>query len=236
MRNIVLVLVLSGILFSCKKEDDKPNSEVNNSEVTITSFDCSGIKIQGNLTKDQIASNVIVTITYTGGNGKSYLTRSHNSTGVSGLSANLLSGTLANGEGVLNYIISGTPDSAGTANFTITLGGVSCNFNLNVLDVNQVENKDWNQNLLLGKWVLNNTIFYKFMSDYNGLTWDEADDINEAEAQKFTWSLKKSLLNLSFETMTGKNVDKNYIVTLLNSDSLVYKDDSGFENILTKVK
>lgn len=235
MKNIVLLFVLTGILFSCKKEDDKPNLEIINSEVTITSFDCSGIKIQGNLTKGQVASNVIITINYTGGNGKSYLTRSHNSTGVSGLSANLLSGTLANGEGVLNYIISGTPDSAGTANFTISLGGVSCNFNLNVLDVNQVENKDWDQNLLLGKWVRNNTIFFKFMSDYNGLVWDEADQITEAEAGKFKWSLKKSFLNLSFETI-GKNVDKNYIVTLLNSDSLVYKDDSGFENILTKVK
>lgn len=236
MKNIVLALIVIGISFSCKKENEKPNSEVNSSEVIITNFDCAGIKIQGNLTKGKVASNVIVTINYTGGNGKSYLTRSHNSTGVSGLSANLLSGTLANGEGVLNYIISGIPDSAGIANFTISLGGVSCNFNLTILDVNQVENKDWDQNLLLGKWVRNNTIFFKFMSDYNGLEWDEADQITEAEAGKFKWSLKKSFLNLSFQMLTGFNIDKNYIVTLLNSDSLVYKDDSGFENILTKVK
>jgi uncharacterized protein (TIGR02145 family) len=122
-------------LFSCKKETTTPNNSGN--DVSISGFDCAGVKIAGTLTKDKVASNVTATLTYTGGNGKTYVTKSYTSTGVTGLSATLLAGTLANGEGALVYTISGTPTTAGTANFAIALGGKSCAITITVDDVAQ---------------------------------------------------------------------------------------------------
>ena len=139
MKKLILALALTSALFSCKKETTTPNTPSN--DVSISGFDCAGVKIEGTLTKDKVASNVTATLTYTGGNGKTYLTKSHTSTGVSGLSATLLAGTLANGEGTLVYTISGTPTTTGTANFAIALGGQTCSINVNVKDVTQTNGK-----------------------------------------------------------------------------------------------
>jgi len=150
MKQLILALVLTSALFSCQKETTTPNNSGNNTtdttkttsnDVTISGFDCSGVKITGTLKKGEVASNVTATLTYTGGNGKTYLTKSHTSTGVTGLSATLLAGTLANGEGTLVYTISGTPTSAGTANFAIALGGKTCSIDVKVDDVAQLIGK-----------------------------------------------------------------------------------------------
>jgi uncharacterized protein (TIGR02145 family) len=45
---------------------------------------------------------------------------------VTGLTASLSGGTFANGAGLLEYTITGTPWSSGTANFSLSLGGQSC--------------------------------------------------------------------------------------------------------------
>jgi uncharacterized protein (TIGR02145 family) len=135
MKQLILVLALTSALFSCNKETTTPNNSGN--DVSISGFDCAGVKIAGTLTKDKVASYVTATLTYTGGNGKTYVTKSYTSTGVSGLSATLLAGTLANGEGALVYTISGTPNTAGKATFAIDFGGKTCSINLNVKDVTQ---------------------------------------------------------------------------------------------------
>jgi uncharacterized protein (TIGR02145 family) len=101
-------------------------------DVTIFGFDCVGVKITGTLVKGKVVSNVSATINYTDGDGKTYLTKSHTSTGVTGLSATLQAGKLANGGGTLIYTISGTPNTAGTASFAIDLGGKSCAINITV--------------------------------------------------------------------------------------------------------
>ena len=144
MKKLILAFALTSALFSCQKETTTPNNTGNtttdttktSNDVSISGFDCAGVKIAGTLTKDKLASNVTVTITYTGGNGKSYLIKSHTSTGVLGLSATLLAGTLANGEGTLVYTISGTPNTAGKATFAIDFGGKTCSISVNV-DVTQ---------------------------------------------------------------------------------------------------
>ncbi len=135
MKQLILALAITSALFSCQKETTTPNTSSN--DVSISGFDCAGVKIAGTLTKDNVASNVTATLTYTGGNGKTYITKSNTSSGVTGLSATLIPGTLANGEGTLIYTISGTPTTAGTANFTIALGGKSCAISLKVEDVAQ---------------------------------------------------------------------------------------------------
>jgi uncharacterized protein (TIGR02145 family) len=149
MKKLFFAFALTSALFSCKKETTTPNNTSNNTidttkttnDVTISGFDCAGVKIVGALTKDKVASNVTAKITYSGGNGKTYLTKSHTSTGVTGLSATLSAGTLANGEGTLVYTISGTPTTSGTANFAIALGGKSCTIAITVNDVAQTIGK-----------------------------------------------------------------------------------------------
>jgi uncharacterized protein (TIGR02145 family) len=149
MKKLFIAFALTSALFSCKKETSTPNNTGNNTtdttktsnDVSISGFDCAGVKIVGTLTKDKAATNVTATLNYTGGNGKTYLTKSHTSTGVTGLSATLLAGTLAYGEGTLVYTISGTPTTAGTATFAITLGGKTCSFNISVEDAAQTIGK-----------------------------------------------------------------------------------------------
>ncbi len=132
MKKLLFALALTSALFSCKKETTTPNSNAN--DVTISGFDCSGVKITGTLKKGEVATGVSATLTYTGGNAKTYLAKSYTSTGVTGLTASLLAGTLANGEGTLQFLISGTPATVGTANIYIAFGGKSCSINVNVED------------------------------------------------------------------------------------------------------
>jgi hypothetical protein len=91
------------------------------------------------------------------------------------------------------------------------------------------------EELIIGKWVTNNTLFYKYAADSTGSTWDTSDDVTEAEAQKFTWNIKKSVLTQTHIMEIGGNVPKVYTITSLNSTSLVYKDDFGNVTTFTKV-
>jgi uncharacterized protein (TIGR02145 family) len=142
IKKLLFTLALATALFSCKKDTSTPNTSGNNTDdISISGFNCASAIITGEIIKGQPVSNVTTTILYTGGNGKTYLSKTHTSTGVTGLSATLLAGTLANGEGTLVYTISGTPTSAGTANFAIALGGKSCTITLTVDDVAQTIGK-----------------------------------------------------------------------------------------------
>ena len=44
------------------------------------------------------------------------------------------------------------------------------------------------ESFLIGKWV-SGTLYYKYLADGNGETWDTADDVNEGEGTNFEWSL-----------------------------------------------
>jgi hypothetical protein len=94
---------------------------------TVASLNCNGFTQSGNLYSGQAASNVSISVPYTGGNGGYYAGQTVSSTGVTGLTATLTSGTLANGSGTLSYTITGTPSGAGNATFSLSLGGQSCN-------------------------------------------------------------------------------------------------------------
>jgi len=82
------------------------------------------------------------------------------------------------------------------------------------------------ESLLIGKWA-SGTVYYKYLSDYSGKTWDTSDDVTEAEAQSFTWTLVKSELTHIHIMEVGGNVPKVYTVTELTATSLKYKDDFG---------
>jgi uncharacterized protein (TIGR02145 family) len=114
----------------------------------IQSLDCSNISNNGNLTAGISASEVNSIIPYSGGNGGYFNKQTINSTGVHGLTATIPAGSFVNGEGTLNFTISGIPSSVGTASFEINIGSKLCVFNrtvsegsfqsLNCLQVNNV--------------------------------------------------------------------------------------------------
>lgn len=87
---------------------------------------CDTPSVTGTLVEGETASSVSVVINYSGGNGASYAEQSVTSTVVTGLTATLSEGTLADGDGTLTYTITGLPNSNGNANFDINIGGVSC--------------------------------------------------------------------------------------------------------------
>jgi hypothetical protein len=82
------------------------------------------------------------------------------------------------------------------------------------------------KDLLYGKWK-QGTLFEKYLSDGTGWTWDESDDVDESEAQKFEWTLEKADLTQVHLMEMGAKLPKYYTVTELTSSSLKYKDDYG---------
>jgi hypothetical protein len=92
----------------------------------------------------------------------------------------------------------------------------------------------FDESLLIGKWV-SGTIFYKYSSDNTGKTWDTSDDVTEAEAQPFTWTLVQSELTHIHILETGGSVPKVYTVTELTPNTLKYKDDFGKTFTFAKV-
>ncbi len=92
---------------------------------------------------------------------------------------------------------------------------------------------DYDANLLIGYWTGNggragDTEHWRYDSDGSGVTWDEADDVYESEAQAFTWTLEGDQLTQihQFES-SGAVVPKAYTVTALSASSLEYKDNYG---------
>ncbi len=98
----------------------------------IATINCSSATTTGSLTIGFLANGITVNIPYTGGNGGWYGAQNVVSTGVSGLTASIVAGTLAFGNGIVTYTISGTPSSSGTSSFQISLGGQSCTFTISV--------------------------------------------------------------------------------------------------------
>jgi hypothetical protein len=94
--------------------------------------------------------------------------------------------------------------------------------------------ESFDEALLIGKWQ-SGTLFYKYLSDGTGGTWDTSEDVTEAEAQAFTWTLVKSELTHIHVLEIGGSVPKVYTVTELTSTSLKYNDDFGGSFSFTKV-
>jgi uncharacterized protein (TIGR02145 family) len=107
---------------------------IKETEGAIGTLNCGGSSTNGILTNGTAASGVSASVPYTGGNGGSYVAQTISSTGVTGLTATLSEGSLANGAGSLIYTITGTPTTSGSASFAITLGGQSCAFTVSVSD------------------------------------------------------------------------------------------------------
>jgi hypothetical protein len=98
-----------------------------------------------------------------------------------------------------------------------------------------VEEEILNKSFLLGKW-RSGTLFYKYLEDGSGGTWDTGDDVQESEAQEFTWTLVDTELTQIHVLETGGTVPKVYDITELTSTTLKYQDDFGKQFSFVKVQ
>lgn len=102
------------------------------SNASITGLTCASAIFSAIASNGTVYSGT-ASVPYTGGNSAAYATGAAiASTGVTGLTATLVAGTLASGAGNLVYSITGTPGAAGTASFAISFGGQSCSMALTV--------------------------------------------------------------------------------------------------------
>lgn len=99
----------------------------------IAALNCGSAANTGLLISGTPASGVSASVPYTGSNGGAYFSEDVASTGVTGLTASHSGGTLNIGNGSINYVISGTPSSTGTADFAVAVGGQSCMLSIPVV-------------------------------------------------------------------------------------------------------
>jgi len=100
----------------------------------ISSIDCAAASANPSEAEINNAYSGTITINYGGGNGFDYTAQSINSTGVTGLTADLPAGTFASGNGSVTFNVTGTATVDGTASFALNLGSQTCTFTLDVVD------------------------------------------------------------------------------------------------------
>ncbi len=97
------------------------------------------------------------------------------------------------------------------------------------------EDDFFDEALLAGKWQ-SGTLFERYFANGNGYTWDISDDVQEDEAQNFTWTLVKTeLTQIHIMEMGGNLVPRFYTVTELSPTRLRYRDDFGKSYSFTRV-
>ncbi|RKE02372.1 hypothetical protein [Marinifilum flexuosum] len=84
-------------------------------------------------------------------------------------------------------------------------------------------NPNFDESLIIGKWK-SGTLYERYDLDYSGATWDTADDVTEAEAQNFTWTITKDQLEQIHIIENGGKVPKVYTITNLTATTLEYED------------
>ena len=139
MKKLTYILILTSIVLSC-------NKQVEEKIGTVSYLDCE------NIVYDSV--NQIITIPFSGGNGGNYAAQTLNSTGITGLTATLKSGSFSDSKtlddltrtlqgnddvnGFLTFKVSGTPSSKkGTAYFDLSIGGQYCSFSIPIGSNNQ---------------------------------------------------------------------------------------------------
>jgi hypothetical protein len=131
LSTVILTLAIcTMVIVACKKKS--ASSESGTTVGAVTALTCASTTFSSNAVASSAFSGT-ATVPYTGGNGGTYAAGTViSSTGVTGLTATLVAGTLASGSGNLSYTISGTPSGAGTATFPITFGSISCSFAMTI--------------------------------------------------------------------------------------------------------
>ena len=116
----------SGMYVRCLRDQDPSIPALQGS---IQSLNCQDVGSQFTMltiVKDVISPDRPFQLPYSGGNGGTHQGFTVNSTGVTGLTISSQSGTIANGNGVFECVLTGTATSTGTASFLINIGGKTC--------------------------------------------------------------------------------------------------------------
>lgn len=79
---------------------------------------------------------------------------------------------------------------------------------------------------IYGKWQ-SGTLFYRYDYDYEGVTWDTADDMTEEEGQRFTWEIVGVDMTHIYIMEMDASIPKVYIIDELTPEVLKYHDDYG---------
>ncbi|WP_321296805.1 hypothetical protein [Marinifilum fragile] len=95
-------------------------------------------------------------------------------------------------------------------------------------------NPNFDESLIIGKWK-SGTLYERYDLDYSGATWDTADDVTEAEAQNFTWTITKDQLEQIHIIENGGKVPKVYTITNLTATTLEYEDAFGKSKSFSKI-
>ena len=129
---LLATIILTAISLSCSKSSVSDTTPATQSAI-VTGLACASTSFSATASSN-VAYNATATVPYSGGNYTAYAAGAAvASTGVTGLTATLQAGTLANGNGNLSYTITGTATAAGTAVFPIVFGGQSCSISLPVI-------------------------------------------------------------------------------------------------------
>ncbi len=208
----------------------------------LTTLNCAGATTTGTLTGGTAANGVSTSVPYTGGNAGTYSAQNVASTGVTGLTASIAAGTLANGNGSLTYTITGTPSSSGTASFAITLGGQSCTFNVAV----------GNQGFMIGNgtattnWPTENwgganrcnrssTIYPKAVLNQGGGFPSMGNQIiNTIKWQASVAGISDGNLKIYMEntSATTTTTSQDWATTIINNATLVYNGSFSFNKVV----
>ena len=193
----------------------------NSSYGVINSLDCGTAINNGTLNQGVFASGVSSVISYTGGNGGSYNTTITASTGVTGLTATVVGGNFALGNGTLTYTITGSPSSGGNAVFELNIGGKTCTLTRLVIGQNIVGTHTCGANYIHNPSLNNGT-----MTDQSGYTY-KTITINNKE-----WMAE----NLkTYRYRNGDNIpvvsdDSGWNLALLTGYSCFVQNDSVANN------
>lgn len=77
--------------------------------------------------------------------------------------------------------------------------------------------------------------YEQYMADSSGLRWVSKDDIRREEAQRFRWTMDSNLLTLKYTMALGGLMIRQYVVTFLDDEMLVYGDAYGGSFMWDKV-
>lgn len=80
--------------------------------------------------------------------------------------------------------------------------------------------------LMVGEW-LRGSEHEQYLSDGTGRHWDTGDDIQRDEAKSFTWTLDSNLLTFKYNIALGGLMVRQYVVTFVDDETLVYSDAYG---------
>ena len=85
---------------------------------------------------------------------------------------------------------------------------------------------DFSVSDIYGKWQ-SGSLFYRYDYGYQGVTWDTADDVTEAEGQRFTWEIMGEDMTHIYVMEMGASIPKTYVIDELTPEVLRYHDAYG---------